>query len=79
MTAATEAAVGAAVGAGTGTVRAPTPAAPAGAGLPTDATCPVPGNGDASAMSNGGSDGPPGVATIETDVSASAWVSRFVG
>ena len=47
--------------------------------MATDATWPAPGSGDASAMSKGGSVAPPGVATIETDVSASAWVSRFVG
>ena len=36
-------------------------------------------SGDASGMSSGASVGPPGVATMATDRSASAWVSRFVG
>src|SRR6186997_2610514 len=65
---------GTAAGAATGTWPPPTP----GGGVATDATSPAPGSGDASPMSNGGSVAPPGVATIETDVSARAWVSRLV-
>ena len=40
---------------------------------------PEPVSADASGMSSGASVGPPGVATMATDRSASAWLSRFVG
>ena len=43
------------------------------------ATSPAPASGQASGISNAVPVGPPGVARIDTLVSWSAWVSRFVG